>query len=275
MRFFQSPFPVQALLLGLFFTLTPFPSSLRAQTASQDNAGQAAAETPSAKKPAAKAPKKSKKSKETVQLVELSTKFGSMTIMLYNETPQHRDNFVRLVQEGFYNDLLFHRVIKQFMVQGGDPASKNAEAGAALGSGGPGYTVPAEFNNALIHKKGALSAARTGDNVNPKRASSGSQFYIVQGQTYTPENLTSMAARSGREYTEEQKNAYATLGGTPHLDGQYTVFGQVIKGLEIVDQIAAVPTDSRDRPVENVTMTMTLLKPEKLEKLLKELEEQP
>jgi peptidyl-prolyl cis-trans isomerase B (cyclophilin B) len=275
MRFFQSPFPVQALLLGLFFTLTPFPSSLRAQTASQDNAGQAAAETPSAEKPAAKAPKKSKKSKETVQLVELSTKFGSMTIMLYNETPQHRDNFVRLVQEGFYNDLLFHRVIKQFMVQGGDPASKNAEAGAALGSGGPGYTVPAEFNNALIHKKGALSAARTGDNVNPKRASSGSQFYIVQGQTYTPENLTSMAARSGREYTEEQKNAYATLGGTPHLDGQYTVFGQVIKGLEIVDQIAAVPTDSRDRPVENVTMTMTLLKPEKLEKLLKELEEQP
>jgi len=280
MRFFQSPFRVQALLLGLFFTLTPFASSLRAQTAGQDkasqeNAGQAAAETPSAEKPAAKTSKKPKKSKETVQLVELSTKFGSMTIMLYNETPQHRDNFVRLVQEGFYNDLLFHRVIKQFMVQGGDPASKNAEAGAALGSGGPGYTVPAEFNNALIHKKGALSAARMGDNVNPKRASSGSQFYIVQGQTYTPESLTSMAARSGREYTDEQKNAYATQGGTPHLDGQYTVFGQVIKGLEIVDQIAAVPTDSRDRPVENVTMTLTLLKPEKLDKLLKELEEKP
>lgn len=221
-----------------------------------------------------KAAKKSKKSKETVQLVELSTRFGNMTILLYNETPQHRDNFVRLVEEGFYNDLLFHRVIKQFMVQGGDPDSKTAQPGAALGTGGPGYTVPAEFTNALIHQKGALSAARMGDAVNPEKASSGSQFYIVQGQTYTAETLNGMEARSGRQYTDEQKAIYAEKGGTPHLDGGYTVFGQVIKGLEVIDQIAAVATDSRDRPVEDVKMTMKMLPAEKLSKLLKELEEQ-
>ncbi len=267
MRFFQSPFHIQALILSLIFTLTPFASTVQAQTNGQESSP--------ATSPVPKASKKAKKSKETVQLVELSTKFGSMTILLYNETPQHRDNFVRLVQEGFYNDLIFHRVIKQFMVQGGDPASKGAQAGASLGSGGPGYTVPGEFNDALIHKKGALSAARTGDNVNPQRASSGSQFYIVQGQTYTPENLSSMGSRTGKEYTEEQKTAYATVGGTPQLDGQYTVFGQVIKGLEVIDQIAAVSTDSRDRPVEDVKMTMTLLKAEKLDKLMQELAEKP
>jgi cyclophilin family peptidyl-prolyl cis-trans isomerase len=214
---------------------------------------------------------KAKKSKETVQLVELSTRFGNMTIMLHNETPQHRDNFVRLVQEGFYKDLLFHRVIKQFMIQGGDPESRNAQPGQALGSGGPGYTVPAEFTDALIHRKGALSAARMGDNVNPQKASSGCQFYIVQGQTYTPDVLKGMAARSGRSYTPEQEAVYASEGGTPHLDGGYTVFGQVIRGLDVIDQIAAVSTDPRDRPVEDVKMTMTLLGPEKLSKIQSEL----
>ena len=248
----------QVLMLGLLMTL-------HLMTASSAFAGGDGGSSDS---------KKSKKSKETVQLIELSTRFGNMTIMLYNETPQHRDNFVRLVEEGFFNDLLFHRVIKQFMVQGGDPDSKNAQPGTALGTGGPGYTIPAEFSDALIHKKGALSAARMGDNVNPAKASSGSQFYIVQGQTYTPETLGSMAARSGRQYTEEQKAAYASVGGTPHLDGGYTVFGEVIKGLDVIDQIAAVSTDSRDRPIEDVKMTMTMLKAEKLSKLMKELEGQ-
>ncbi len=248
----------QSLLLGLLFSFTAFAATPAEYRGAGDST-------------ATKAPKKSKK--ETVQLIELTTRFGTMTIMLYNETPQHRDNFVRLAKEGFYNDLLFHRVIQGFMVQGGDPDSKGAEPGTSLGMGGPGYTVPAEITTALIHKKGALSAARTGDNVNPAKASSGSQFYIVQGQTYTADALTSLGSRSGRVYTEEQKTDYATVGGTPHLDGGYTVFGQVIEGLEVIDKIAEVAKDSRDRPVEDVKMTMTVLKPEKLGKLLKELED--
>jgi peptidyl-prolyl cis-trans isomerase B (cyclophilin B) len=150
--------------------------------------------------------------KEKMQLVKMTTPMGEMTIMLYNETPQHRDNFVKLVEEGFYNDLLFHRVIEGFMVQGGDPNSKGAEKGAQLGNGGPGYQIPAEFNEALIHKKGALSAARLGDGVNPEKKSSGSQFYIVQGKTYDDASLTSFADRMGKTYSDEQKAARAEGG---------------------------------------------------------------
>ncbi len=208
--------------------------------------------------------------KEKMQLVKLSTPMGDMTIMLYNETPQHRDNFVKLVEEGFYDSLLFHRVITDFMIQGGDPNSKGAAPGAALGTGGPGYQVPAEFNPALIHKKGALSAARLGDAANPKKESSGSQFYIVQGKPYDASSLDGMAARAGLTYTDEQKAIYAGQGGTPFLDGNYTVFGEVIEGLEVIDAIAAVSTDPRDRPLEDVTMTMELLKPQKWAKVQKE-----
>lgn len=209
--------------------------------------------------------------KEKMQLVKITTPMGEMTVMLYNETPQHRDNFVKLVEQGFYDSLLFHRVIEGFMIQGGDPNSKGAAKGAQLGNGGPGYQIPAEMTDALIHKKGALSAARLGDNVNPQKESSGSQFYIVQGKTYDEASITSFADRMGRNYTEEQKAAYAEVGGTPHLDGGYTVFGEVIEGMEVIDKIAAVSTDPRDRPVQDVTMRMELLKPEKWGKIQKEL----
>lgn len=209
--------------------------------------------------------------KEKMQLIKITTPMGEMTVMLYNETPQHRDNFVKLVEEGFYDSLLFHRVIEGFMVQGGDPNSKGAAKGAQLGNGGPGYQIPAEFTDALIHKKGALSAARLGDGVNPEKQSSGSQFYIVQGKTYDEASLTSFADRMGKTYTEEQKAAYAEVGGTPHLDGGYTVFGEVVEGLEVIDKIAGAATDPRDRPVEDVTMKMELLKPQKWGKLQKQM----
>lgn len=187
------------------------------------------------------------------QIVKISTPYGDMLVKLYNETPKHRDNFVKLVKEGYYNDLLFHRVISDFMIQGGDPDSRNAKPGAMLGSGGPGYTIPAEFNTKFIHKKGALSAARQGDQVNPTKASSGSQFYIVQGRPASSSELG-----RGVTYTEEQKEIYRTLGGTPFLDQQYTVFGEVISGLEVIDKIAAVQKDNRDRPTTDIRMTMKM-----------------
>jgi peptidyl-prolyl cis-trans isomerase B (cyclophilin B) len=177
--------------------------------------------------------------------LEIYTNYGVMTVKLYNETPLHRDNFVKLATEGFYDSLLFHRVIQGFMIQAGDPNSKNAPAGKMLGTGGPGYTVPAEFNANLIHKKGALAAARMGDHVNPQKASSGSQFYIVQGRP----------TAVGQNYSDEQREIYKTRGGTPFLDGQYTVFGEVIKGQEVIDAIASVPTQPGDRPVNDVIIT--------------------
>lgn len=190
--------------------------------------------------------------------VKIETTKGTITIMLYDETPKHRDNFIKLVESGFYNDLLFHRVINSFMIQAGDPESKNAPAGQMLGSGGPGYTIPAEINTKYFHKKGALSAAR---NNNPEKASSGSQFYIVQGQKYTDLQLDNMEKQSGIKFTKEQRDAYATVGGTPHLDNQYTVFGEVIEGLNIVDKIAGVETSRGDRPVEDVKIIkMTIIK---------------
>ncbi len=200
--------------------------------------------------------KPEKKVEALNKMVVIKTEFGDMKVRLYDETPQHRDNFIKLVKEGYYNDLLFHRVIKNFMIQGGDPNSRNAGPNAQLGAGGPGYTIPAEFNSKFFHKKGALSAARQGDAVNPTKASSGSQFYIVQGQTYTEQQLRSFAANYGMNITPEQIEAYTTVGGTPHLDNNYTVFGEVVEGLDVIDKIAAVPTQPGDRPVKDVKMTI-------------------
>ncbi len=193
-------------------------------------------------------------------LVELETDYGNMVIQLYDATPKHRDNFIKLVEEGFYDGLLFHRVINGFMIQGGDPDSKNAPSSKRLGSGGPGYQVPAEFVDSLIHVKGALAAARMGDQVNPEKKSSGSQFYIVQGSKLTEENLESIEIRKGFKYTPEQKKAYTELGGTPFLDRDYTVFGRVIEGLEVIDKIANVVTQPGDRPKEDVKMKMRVVK---------------
>ncbi len=199
------------------------------------------------------------KKKVKEQKVQIETEYGKIVLRLYNETPKHRDNFVKLVKDGFYNDLLFHRVMQGFMIQGGDPDSKGAPAGKQLGMGGPGYTVPANFDSALIHKKGALAAARMPDNVNPQKASSGSQFYIVQGRTYTENELQRLSMQTGVKYTPEQIEVYTSKGGTPFLDMQYTVFGEVVEGLEVMDKIAAVKVDAYNRPVTDVKFTITLV----------------
>lgn len=191
--------------------------------------------------------------------VRIETPYGDMVVKLYDETPKHRDNFIKLVKEGFYDNLLFHRVIENFMIQGGDPDSKGAPSGKMLGVGDVGYTVPAEFVPGLYHKKGALSAARQGDAVNPAKASSGCQFYIVQGQVY-PQEMFAMFESRGLKLNDDQKRLYGTVGGTPHLDGDYTVFGEVIEGLDVIDKIAAVQTDRADRPVEDVWMKMRIEK---------------
>ena len=193
--------------------------------------------------------------------VIIETTKGTVTVMLYDETPVHRDNFIKLAESGFYEGVLFHRVINSFMIQGGDPESKDAPEGKALGNGGPGYTLPAEIVPKYFHKKGALAAARTGDQTNPQRRSSGSQFYIVQGKTYTDMQMDSMERQMFTTFSDAQRDAYATVGGVPHLDAQYTVFGEVIEGLEIVDLIAGVETGKNDRPVEDVkVIKMTVVK---------------
>lgn len=202
--------------------------------------------------------KKEQTEAETMLLIK--TNYGEMKVKLYNDTPKHRDNFIKLAKEGFFDGTLFHRVIKGFMIQGGDPESKNAKSGQQLGEGGPEYTIPAEFVPAHFHKKGALAAARMGDNVNPKKESSGSQFYIVQGKTYTEQDLTMMEARRGIKYTEEQRKAYLTVGGTPMLDQNYTVFGEVVEGFDVIDKIAEVKTANADRPVEDVKMEVKVIK---------------
>lgn len=244
-------------------------------------------------------------------LVTIRTDLGEMKAILYDETPKHKENFVKLAKEGFFDSLLFHRVIQGFMIQGGDPNSKNAGPQDRLGNGGPGYTVPAEINSNFFHQKGALSAARQGDQVNPEKASSGSQFYIVQGsivpstqlqgpnptdiqkavsklvqqmpdnelnQQYTEayqmggneavdekirETLDQLAEVTGIEIgqmdlPEEMIEAYTTVGGTPFLDNEYTVFGQVISGLDVIDSIAAVATQPGDRPIEDVKMYISV-----------------
>lgn len=232
------------------------------------------------------------------EIVIIKTTLGNIELKLYNETPKHRDNFLKLIHDSVYNDLLFHRVIKDFMIQGGDPDSKNAKPGQLLGEGGLPYTIPAEFNPSIIHKRGVLAAAREGDDVNPSKASSSTQFYIVTGKKFTEQQLNTLIQRKTQNlfnelcnhyfkeemlttkdtsqtvitelktkvtakakeyitehpitYTQEQRNIYETIGGTPHLDGNYTVFGEVIKGMEIVDKISNLQTDSNDRPLEDV-----------------------
>lgn len=187
-------------------------------------------------------------------LVKITTDSGVIVVRLYNETPLHSSNFLKLVDQGFYDSLLFHRIIPQFMIQGGDPLSKNAEPGAMLGMGGGDMQrIPAEFNPALVHKKGALAAAR--DN-NPEKASSACQFYLVQGKVISDAELDMMEARLGIKYTPEQRNTYKTIGGTPMLDMNYTVFGEVESGLEVLDKILTAPRDARDRPLSDIRMKM-------------------
>ena len=236
-------------------------------------------------------------------LVKLETTMGNITVALYNETPKHRDNFIKLVKEGVYDSTLFHRVIKQFMIQAGDPDSKNASDTAMLGSGDVGYTIPAEFNPKFFHKKGVLAAARQGDDVNPEKASSGCQFYIVTGRKFTEPQLLGMENKINEQreealfdslarqhmkeiykmrkagdnagllelqdtleaqareladkeekfrFTPEQIKAYSTIGGAPHLDGSYTVFGEVTEGMEVVENIEIAKTNRAARPVENI-----------------------
>lgn len=202
------------------------------------------------------------KKKDRKRDVELVTTKGTIVLRLSDETPLHRDNFLRLVKTGFYDSVLFHRVIQNFMVQAGDPESRQAKKGQALGNGGPSYTVPAEFRPSLFHQKGALAAARMGDNVNPEKKSSGSQFYIVQGRKFTEAGLDSVETyRLKRKLPADHRSAYKTVGGTPHLDGNYTVFGEVVKGLDVVDRIAAVSTSRNpaDRPMDDVRITRARL----------------
>ncbi len=242
--------------------------------------------------------------------VEIETDMGNMIVKLYDETPKHKENFLRLVNESYYDDLLFHRVIEGFMIQGGDPESKDASADQSLGNGGPEYTIPAEINSQLFHKKGALAAARQSDSVNPQKESSGSQFYIVQGNVYTEGALDTLEMSISNQkmqiisrqiimeyqqelmelqnegdsdvlnsriaeiqievqdslsniemfsFPEEIREVYTTIGGTPSLDNEYTVFGEVVEGLEVIDKIAAVETNSSDRPLSDMKMKIKVL----------------
>lgn len=189
--------------------------------------------------------------KETTVLIR--TGMGDIRVRLYDETPRHRDNFLKLAAEGFFDSLLFHRVIPDFMIQGGDPNSKSAPAGTVLGGGGPGYTIPAEIR--FPHLRGALAAARLPDQVNPQRESSGSQFFIVTGTPQTDESLDQWEQRLGTKFSPEWRAQYKAKGGTPQLDNQYTVFGEVVSGLEVLDRLVAVPRDANDRPLDDIRMT--------------------
>ena len=184
--------------------------------------------------------------------VEMVTSYGKMVFLLYDDTPLHRDNFLKLVNDGTYNGLLFHRVIDHFMIQGGDPESRDAKPGQMLGNGTLGYTIPAEFIPSHFHKRGALCAARQGDQVNPRKESSSCQFYIVQGQVWSDANLDMMEPRMGKKFSPEQRKAYTTAGGTPHLDGDYTVFGELVEGEAVLDKIASAKRDRFDRPLEDI-----------------------
>lgn len=207
------------------------------------------------------------KSKSTTQLitvippkeclVRIETPMGTMLARLSDATPNHQDNFVKLVEQDYYNDLLFHRVINGFMIQGGDPNSRGADASTHLGSGGPGYQVPAEFVDNLAHVKGALAAARTN---NPQKASSGSQFYIVHGRSVTDAELNKQESTTGVRYPSEVREQYLETGGSPFLDQGYTVFGHVIEGLDVLDKIATTKTRPGDRPEEDVWMKVTLVR---------------
>lgn len=211
------------------------------------------------------------------QYVRVKTSYGECIIRLYNETPKHRDNFIKLTKAGFYNGVLFHRVIQNFMIQGGDPDSKDpkkATPGAELGNGDVGYTVPAEFTDSLFHKRGVLAAARDD---NPAKASSGCQFYIVEGKRLTDAKMDSVeiARLKGRKIPEWQREYYRSVGGTPQLDHNYTVYGEVVSGIDMVDHIAAVKTDKNDRPLQDVPMTVSLLSKKECEQLDKILYPSP
>ena len=197
------------------------------------------------------------KKKDRKRDVLLLTDSGSIVLRLSDSTPLHRDNFLKLVKQGYYDSVLFHRVIQGFMIQSGDPASKHAQKNDHLGSNGPSYTIPAEFRVSLYHKRGVLAAARIGDRENPKKESSGSQFYIVQGKTFTPAQLDSVetARLEGRKIPPERRKVYETIGGTPQLDQSYTVFGEVVSGMDVVDKIAATKTSGNEggnRPLEDI-----------------------
>ena len=189
--------------------------------------------------------------KETMVLID--TDKGKIKVKLYNDTPLHRDNFIKLINEGQYKGLLFHRIIKQFMIQGGDITSKDASLDKKLGDGELGYTIPAEIvYPKYFHKRGQLCAARTGDEQNPEKASSASQFYIVTGKHFTERELDKMEEEKNMKLTPEQRTAYMIEGGAPHLDGSYTVFGEVLKGMKVVEKIQFVETDINDRPTKNI-----------------------
>lgn len=194
--------------------------------------------------------------------IQLATDSGVIVLRLYNKTPLHRDNFIKLVKQHYFDSLLFHRVIQNFMIQGGDPNSKNALPRIQLGNGGPGYTIPAEFDSTLFHKKGVLAAARTGDNQNPTKASSGSQFYIVQGKVFNDAGLDSVETfrLKGRKLPLAHREVYKTIGGTPHLDMNYTVFGEVESGLAVVDKIASAARDSNNRPFTDIRIKMKIIR---------------
>lgn len=205
---------------------------------------------------------------EEEKYIKIKTEYGTIYAKLYNQTPKHRDNFIKLVKEKQLDGTLFHRVIKGFMIQGGDPESKNAKPGEVLGSGSLGYTVQAEIIPGLIHKKGALAAARTN---NPQKASSSSQFYIVQGKVFNDRQIAYFEQETGKKLSDEVKQIYKTIGGTPFLDGEYTVFGEVVKGIDAVDKISDQKTDQNNRPNEDIKMKIQLLKPKAVQKLQKRL----
>ncbi len=189
--------------------------------------------------------------------IKLTTDSGVIVLRLYDGTPKHRDNFIKLASEKFFDSLLFHRVMNSFMIQGGDPQSKNAPAGTMLGNGDVGYTIPAEFDTNYCHKKGALAAART---ENPAKASSGCQFYIVQGKKYTDEELNGLEMQMGKKFTAKARKAYKLVGGTPFLDMNYTVFGETESGLNVIDKIARMPGDVVNRPIEDIRMKIEIIK---------------
>lgn len=196
--------------------------------------------------------------KPKYQYVRVTTIYGQCIIRLYNETPKHRDNFIKITKAGVLNGTLFHRIIQNFMIQGGDPDSKNAKPGIPLGDGGLKYTIDAEFNDSLFHKRGVLAAARDD---NPKKASGSTQFYIVEGRRYTDDEMDKLEAGrlKGFKIPESQRAVYRSIGGTPQLDHAYTVFGEVVTGIDMVDRIDALPKDTHDRPLQDVSMTVELL----------------
>ncbi len=210
--------------------------------------------------------------KERDRYVKITSSHGEVILKLYNETPLHRDNFVKLTKNRYYDGTIFHRIIKAFMIQGGGHRVDKAFPDSLLTDKKADYTIPAEFNDRLFHKKGALAAARMGDQVNPQKESSGSQFYIVQGRVWTDSLLTNLEKnRLKFQLPEWQREVYKSIGGSPHLDRNYTVFGEVVKGLEVVDSIAAVPTGKGDRPTDNILMKVSLLNKRAVKKLFKNL----